>query len=145
MSRNLGLIQLSQDKNREIFHEWFIKFSNCQINLFLDLFFIHHFIFLQTAESYSEDSSQGCLAGICCNSTSGKRCCEDKGVTGANRASLNTSHRSGKYNIATGTYYTTSRTKQKSSQSQQNATPETCWSDLVYLCYATILDSYPII
>ncbi len=103
-------------------------------NFNLNIILLTHLLFAQTAESYSEDSSQGCFAGMCCSSpSSGKRCCQDKGVKGANHASLNTSHRSGKYNIATGTYYTTSRTKQKTSLSKQNTTPETCWSDLVYL------------
>jgi hypothetical protein len=66
-----------------------------------------------------------CIATSCCSpsSQSNKKCCKGKNAA----TTLNISQRSGKYHVATGTYYTSTKSPQKL---KQNATPpDSCWTD----------------
>ena len=81
---------------------------------------------IQAADLYDE-SSQSCVASGCCGG-SNKRCCKSKGVASA---SLNVSHRSGRYNVATGTYYASAAASSRASPvTQKSGSAESCWADL---------------
>ena len=82
--------------------------------------------FTQAADLYSEPS-QSCVATGCCGGGGSKRCCKDKGVVSA---SLNVSHRSGRYNVATGTYYASASASSRASPAtQKSGSTESCWVD----------------
>lgn len=72
---------------------------------------------IQSADNCSEDSGHCCLSS----------CCTGKNSRG-HQSPLNTSHRSGKYNVSTGTYYKSSGLGGKH---QKNLAPSgSCWMDL---------------